>query len=66
MQPLVLIDELALGRHRERVVRSLQAYATTRGTCAASESRQGCPLSAIAGWIASRRRPAVLAGLLAQ
>lgn len=62
MQPSVLIDELARGRHRERVTRSLQAYA------ARPESRrqERCPLSAIAGWIASRRRRALLAGPLPQ
>lgn len=65
MQSPVLNYELALGRHRERVARSLQAYAARRDAFAASKSRQGCPLSAIAGRLASRRRR-VLAGPLPQ
>ena len=68
MQPPVLIDELARGLHRERVTRSLQAYAVRRAVFAASKRRQRerCPLSALAGWIRSRRRRAVLAGPLPQ
>jgi hypothetical protein len=66
MQPPVLIHELARGRHRERVTSSLQAHAFRRPPFAASERRQRerCPLSGIAGWIASRRRRAVLTGPL--